>query len=301
MKKKNIKLLSYITGILGVLCLFWLVFDYALYNRLKPLVLNLQELGRLESLSEFIWMSFLFMFFYHFLAAGTLVLQLRYIRRIRPLSILAIALGVVSFLGLFSDWAVLGDIGKEYRMGWDTAGEWTILYVILGIHAVFLFLVTGISAGILRLLKSSGWDQELAARDEIVFIISQYVGIVCGTIGIAMTAMGLVVGRHVQVSVYHSVSTTVITLIPYGIIVSYWLALRLKDRMGDWYDEKQWRDVTRAGFFTLLLLVPVLLFFYIAVSLRGQHFPTPYLWIPFTLFLILFLFSLLTLLNYRRG
>ncbi len=101
-------------------------------------------------------------------------------------------------------------------------------------------------------------------RDEIVFVVSQYAGIIC------------------------------------GLIVSCWLILRLKGRMREWYDEKQWRDITRAGFTTLLMLVPVLVFFFAAYSLSGKHYATACLWFPFTLFLILLLFAFFPLLNYRR-
>ena len=301
LNKKTVQVLTLITGILGVVTLLWLIFDYAMYNRLKPLVLQMEELGRLEKLSEFVWLSFLYMFCFHLLAAGTLVLQMRFIRKIRLISILAISIGVVSFLGLFSDWAVLGDIGKEYKMGWDTSGEWNILYINLGIHTVFVLLVTGISAGVLRLLNRYSAGDEMSAKDEIVFVVCQYVGIVCGGIGLAWIALAMIVGRNVKVSVYHSIATTVMILIPYGMIMSYWLILRLKDKIGEWYDEKQWRDITRAGFTTLLLLIPTLLFFFIAFSLMGKNFPTRILWFPFTLYVILFLFSFLTLINYRRS
>jgi hypothetical protein len=64
------------------------------------------------------------------------MLQMRYIRKIQPVSILAVAAGVFSFPGIFSDRAILGDIGKEYEVGWDTAEEWKILYVTL-----FLFFL----------------------------------------------------------------------------------------------------------------------------------------------------------------
>lgn len=301
MNNKNIRLLSLITGILGLLTLLWLIFDYAMYNRLKPLVLQIEELGRLEKLSEFVWLSYLYMFLFHLIAAWTLVVQMRYIQKIRLLSIAAVSIGVVSFLGVFSDWAVFGDIGKEYKMGWDTSGEWDILYIILGIHMIFVLLVTGISAGIPRMLRQISTDRETPAKDEIVFVLAQYVGIVCGAIGIAWIALGMYVGRNVKISVYHSIAAMILILIPYGLIVSYWLILRLRDRIGEWYDEKQWRDITRAGFTTLLLLIPILLFFFLAFSLRGEHFPTLILWFPFTLFVILFCFSLLTLISYRRN
>lgn len=301
LNRRTVKALCIITLALGIVSLLWLAYDYVLYNHLKPVVLGFGELGRLEQLSEFVWLSYLYLFVFHILAAGTLVIEMRYVKKIRALSIIAIAAGVFSFLGLFSDWAVLGDIGKEYKMGWDTAGEWKILYIILGIHAIFVLLVTGLSAGILRYLRGLSAETEMPAKDEIVFVVTQYVGIICGLIGIAWIAMGLIVGKNVKISVYHSISATVIILVPYGMVVSYWLILRLRDRIGDWYDEKQWRDVTRAGFTTLLLLIPSLLFFYIAFSLSGEHYPIMFLWFPFTLFVILFFFSLLTLFNYRRS
>jgi hypothetical protein len=102
------------------------------------------------------------------------------------------------------------------------------------------------------------------ARDEIVFVVSQYAGIIC------------------------------------GLIVSYWLILRLKGRMREWYDEKQWRDITRTGFTTLLMRVPSPVFFFAACSLSGKHYATACLWFPFALFLILLLFSFFILLNYGR-
>jgi hypothetical protein len=124
--KRTVRALTLVTGILGVLTLLWLIFDYVLYDRLQPLVLQFKDLGELKKLSSFIWLSFLFMFFFHLLAAGTLLIQMRYLVKIQALSILAIAVGVISFLGVFSDWAVLGDIGKEYKMGYRRRMEDTL-------------------------------------------------------------------------------------------------------------------------------------------------------------------------------
>jgi hypothetical protein len=70
--------------------------------------------------------------------------------------------------------------------------------------------------------------------------------------------------------------------------------------MGDWYDEKQWHDITRAGFTTLLVTIPTIGLFFFAISVRRLSYSETLLWFPFTLFMILFLFSLFTLINYRR-
>jgi quinol-cytochrome oxidoreductase complex cytochrome b subunit len=90
-------------------------------------------------------------------------------------------------------------------------------------------------------------------------------------------------------------------LFPYGLIVAYWFILKGKGRLADWYDEKQWRDVTRAGFTTLLLMIPVMFFFFLAVSLRNEHYSQQITWFPMFLFSALLFFSLFTLVSYRRA
>ena len=304
--KKIIRLLSLFSLIFGIVALIWLIYDYVLYHKLRLTMLETTELGKLEIFGGFVWISYLYMFIYHILANGTLILYTRYFRRIQVLPVMALMLGVVSFLSLFGDWAMLGDIGKEYKMGWDISGEWKILNIFLGIHTVYIMLVTAISAGMVRAQKIPEEDRPVEQKDEMVFTLAQYVGIVCGLLGIAYTIMGMIISRimnvqmNPQATVYHMVSTTILILIPYGMVVIYWLTLKLKERMADWYDEKQWRDVTRAGFATLLITIPILGLFFFAVSVRQLSYSATLLWFPFTLFVILFLFSLITLINYRR-
>ena len=142
--KKIIRLLSLFSLIFGIVALIWLIYDYVLYHKLRLTMLETTELGKLEIFGGFVWISYLYMFIYHILANGTLILYTRYFRRIQVLQVIALMLGVVSFLSLFGDWAVLGDIGKEYKMGWDISGEWKILNIFLGIHTVYIMLVTAI-------------------------------------------------------------------------------------------------------------------------------------------------------------
>jgi len=177
LNKKIIRVFTIATLLLGVISLLWLVYDYFLYKKLKPVILSFDELGSLEQLAEFIWLSYLFMFMVHIIAGITLLLHLRYFRIIRLINIIIVLLGITSFLALFSEWAILGDITKEYEAGWDTSGEWTILYILLGIHAVFLLLLTGTFAGALRRLKENDGEEMAMQKDEMVFTIAQYVGL----------------------------------------------------------------------------------------------------------------------------
>jgi hypothetical protein len=64
-----------------------------------------------------------------------------------------------------------------------------------------------------------------------------------------------------------------------------WLILKLRDRPADWYDEKQWQDISKAALVTLVLSIPgMALLFFVA------H-PLGMFWFTHYIFLALFLFS----------
>jgi hypothetical protein len=297
---KIIRVFTMATLWLGILCLPWLVYDYFLYKQLKPVILEFGDLGRLEDLAEFVWMSYLVMFPVHILAGFTLLLHLRYFRVIRTINVILVLLGIMSFLAVFSDWALMGDVTKEYEAGLDTAGEWPLLFVFLGIHAIFFLLLTGICAMVLNKLKLTDAVELPMQKDEMVFAAAQYVGLICGGLGMVWTVFALVVSQRLPVSYYHMLASCILFLIPYGLVVLYWFLLKFREKLGDWYDEKQSRDVYRSGFITLLVIVPVM--FGLFLVLHNDAFFTggEYFWFPFLLFTALTLFSLLTLVHYRE-
>jgi hypothetical protein len=300
LNKNIIRVFTIATLLLGVISLLWLVYDYFLYNQMKPVILGFGELGRLEQLAEFVWLSYLFMFMVHIIAGITLLLHLRYFRVIGLINILIVLFGITSFLAVFSDWAILGDISKEYEAGLDTSGEWPILYILLGIHTIFFLLLTGISAGVLRRLKENNGKEMTVQKDEMVFTAAQYVGLICGIIGLFWTVFALVMSQRLPVSYYHMLASSIMILIPYGLVVIYWFILKCNEKIGDWYDEKQSRDVYRSGFTTLVLTIPLMLALFLVIHNDALFIKGDYFWFPFLIFTSLFLFSLLTLVSYRR-
>jgi hypothetical protein len=300
LNKKIIRLFTIATLLLGVISLLWLVYDYFLYKQLKPVMLSFDELGRLEKLAEFVWLSYLFLFMVHIIAGVTLLLHLRYFKVIRPINIIMVLLGIASFLAVFSDWAMMGDISKEYEVGWDTSGEWPILYILLAIHAVFILLLTGISAVILRKLNVEDKAEMPMQKDEMVFTAAQYVGLICGIIGLVWTVFALVLSQRLPVSYYHMLATSILILIPYCLVVLYWFILKFSEKIGDWYDEKQRMDVFRSGFITLVGIIPLMLALYLVIHNEGLFIRGDYFWFPFQVFSSLTLFSVLTLIYYRE-
>lgn len=300
LNKKIIRVFTTATLLLGLISLLWLVYDFSLYNQLKPVILGFEPLGRLEQLAEFVWLSYLFMFMVHIIAGITLLLHLRYFMDLRLINVIILLLGITSFLAVFSDWALLGDISKEYEAGLDTSGEWPILYILLAIHTVFFLLLSGISAVILRRLKVNDNEGIPMQKDEMVFTASQYVGLFCGIIGLVWTVFALLISQRLPVSYYHMLASGIMILIPYGLVVLYWFILKSNEKIGDWYDEKQSRDVYRSGFFTLVTIIPVMLGLYLIIHNDKLFIRGDYFWFPFLIFTSLLLFSLLTLVSYRR-
>ena len=79
-------------------------------------------------------------------------------------------------------------------------------------------------------------------------------------------------------------------LLPYALIVFYWLGMKRKVRPSDWYDEKQFRDISKAGLLTLLMSLPVIGVLYV-MNIVAQDSPASVLWFPFYVHFVLVFFS----------
>jgi hypothetical protein len=299
--EKRLKISSVISLILAIISAGWLIFNFTMYELLRPRVVNLEALGNLEQPGNFIWIGYWVFILYHISAFLTYIFHLQWFRKINAFNIILLITGIFSFLVIFGDWAILGDIGKEYKEGWDTSGEWVILYIFLIFNAVFYILMFFFLFSTFRMMKLKT-DLKPVKKDEMVFTVAQFVGIVCGLLGLLWIFMNVIVNsaniKHIKV---HGMITCILLLLPYALIVSYWFLIKFRERIDDWYDEKQWKDVTRAGFMTLLISIPVMLALFIATfsSLPGGVFGI--LWLPFYLFMVLFIFSLSTLFFYNRA
>ena len=100
---------------------------------------------------------------------------------------------------------------------------------------------------------------------------------------------------------FNGMITCILLFLPYFLIISYWFLIKFRERIADWYDEKQWIDVTKAGFTTLLISIPLMIILFITTfnKLPGSIFGL--LWLPLYLFSVLFIFSLCTLYYNNRA
>ena len=281
---KKIKISSIITMVLGIISFSWLIFDIAAFQFIKPKTIGGYTLGALEeSLGVFVWLGYLVFFIFHVSAIITLFLLLQHHKKTRVLTGTALFLCILSLFFLMGDYSMLNDIGKESKIGAAVEGEWFILYMITILHGVFhlvMFAALWISFRNLKKLEKT----ESAFKEEVIFITAQFIGFFCGTIGLWTNFSFM--AREIQPSSYPDILPFyLLCFLPYGLTALYWLLARLRDKPSDWYDEKQWQDISRAALATLVLSIPgmAVLFFF-------KH-PLGMFWFTHYLFLCLFLFS----------
>ena len=295
--EKRLKISSIISLILILVSAGWLIFNYIMYELLKPLIINLEPLGNLEKPADFIYIGCLAFFLCHISVFLTYIFHLQWFRKIDVFNIMFLVLGIISFLSVFSTITILFDIGKEYEAGFNnTSGEWILLYIFLIINAAFFIMMFIFILSTFRNLKLNK-EVKPVKKDDLVFRVAHFVGIVCGLLGLTWIFINLIFNaKYYAMRVkFFGMITFILLLLPYALIVSYWVLIKLGERLSDWYDEKQWKDISRAGLATLLISIVVMLIYFIITfnNLPGSVYGI--IWLPFYLFSVLFIFSLTTL------
>ena len=281
---KKLKMSGLITAVLGLISFCWLIFDLVAFQIIRPKTMGGYALGAFEeSLGQFVWLGYLVIFIFHVSAIITLILLLHHHKKTRVLAGTALFLCILSLFFLMGDYSMLNDIGKESRIGAEVEGEWFILTLITIFHGVFHLLMLATLWISYRHLKKLE-KPEMVFKEEVIFIAAQFIGFFCGIAGLWTNFSFM--AREIQPKNYPDILPFyILCFLPYGITALYWLFTRLRDKPADWYDEKQWQDISKAALATLVLSIPgmALLFF-------TAH-PLGMFWFTHYVFLALFLFS----------
>ena len=128
------------------------------------------------------------------------------------------------------------------------------------------------------------------AKDSNIFLIVQYVGLVCGLVGLSLFSLGFFFSRAWNLDAHVTISSIVL-LMPYTLAVTYWFITKFQEKDRQWYDEKQLQDVGKSAFLTLTASVFFMTGLFI-VNYKNLSGVISILWLPLYLFLVLFLFSL---------
>jgi len=301
--KKLLKISNNTTLILCLISFAGLVFVNVFFLMLRLRIINSAEVeGFLDIFSIPVALTYVLFGFSHLAAIFTLILQLNFFKRDNFLRAFLFFAGIISTLMLFGDFALLSDISKEYIFG--LPDEFIILFFSQVLHFVFCSLMI-----ILSLLTRKDMhkkSEEFVLKDDSIFINAQYIGILSGVSGLAL----IMIFSFLYLTVYELPSWAVdagvivlslISVVPYVAIVLYWLIVKLREGVSDWYDEKQYQDIARASFATLIISVIIM-----ATIFISQYFVSAFdffyeIWFPFYIFLILLLFSSYTLYFNKRA
>jgi hypothetical protein len=293
--KNTSKLLQTLNIILGILALIAFVYAWVVLIRLQPKMIAFQELTRLES-SLLTGVGFgLLMALAFFLL--TLLQVTRTVKRSEELKffpLLLIFSGVISVLLIFSNFALLGDIHKQY-LNELSQPEWSMVFPMLGFQSMV--------AALYLYLQLSGYfvkkEIKNIVRDVNIFLVVQYVGVICGGMGLAMASLGFFFPTGWSLPV-HTILAGLTILFPYALAVLYWVITKIKEKDRIWWDEKQLLDVGKSAMLTLVVntVLMIGLFIFNIQDLAGV---VRMLWLPLYLFAGIFVFSLGNLFFSRQG
>jgi len=294
---KTLKRLRITSLSLGIIAACGLVYNLILFAYLRPRVVHFEALAdQVETLGLLTGLSLFLVGLFHLSTVITLLLQIFVRKSAGLLKTLAVVIGVISGLLLFSDLSMLQDIGKQYEMRWDTAGEWTILFINHGLHGLFTLLA--FSALISK--DETDRSREAPVKDEVLFLTAHTTGLLCGGIGLTGIALALIGPLPVWVAKAISVPIGLLIVLPYLLVLGAWLAAKHREKIADWFDEKQLQDISRAGLWTLAITFLCMLAAGLLQRANGPGSLWDFLWLPLYLFLSMTTFSAVTLHYARR-
>ena len=283
---KNMRIISLSLGLLSA---FGLIYNLCLFSYLRPRVINFEALGsQVEILGVFAGVCLIIIAVFHLCAVGTLLLQITTLKQTGLLKILSVVLGIISGLLILSDLAMLQDIGRQYEMGWDTAGEWTILSINHGIHLLLTILAFPALAG---KSKESGDSEETALKETVLFTTTHTTGLLCGAIGLIAILLALLIPLPTIVIEAIVMPIGLLILLPYLIILVIWLLMKRKEAFKEWFDEKQFQDVTKASLWSLIITIPCMITIGIVQRANAPGNVYYSVWLPIYIFLCMLTFS----------
>jgi hypothetical protein len=289
--KKALMVTGIISLVLGFISFCFLINNFMIFEYVRPLTLRFEKLGSdVDRLMIFVGIGFIVTFVFHLCSILNLALQLKFFKSPNAIRAFSVFAGVLSILLLVGNLGLLSDIGKESQLGWDTSGEWIFLYINHFLHAGFIMLMFGLVISSFQILKKN-LPVESVVKDEVVFVTAQYIGMFCGILGFISLAAYLISGLPFWIVKKAVLPTSVIIVIPYCFIVSYWLIFKLKDKIVEWYDEKQFQDIAKASLITLIVSFPAMSIMYMLKYPDLSENYVTYFWFPFYLFLNLLTFS----------
>jgi hypothetical protein len=289
MRKKS-SAINGLAAFLGLVSVSWLVYDFIAYGILRSRMLAQEPLRPLdEKLGLLIWIGLAVFLIFHITSFIAIASQFHRYKKTDALRVIALIVGIISCVLILTDIACLSDIGNEYETGLEVENEWSTLYKTTVFHGIFFIVMLANLVTVLS-RKQKALLEEPVLRDEIIFNLMHGVGVCCGAIGLLVTFASFLGRQSRPILEFAFPFVLLLTLIPYAVVASYWLIMKLREERVDWWDEKQIHDISRAGLITMLATIPFLAFFYL-LNYGAPKGPIDILWFPAHFYFVLLVFS----------
>ncbi|MBN1782297.1 hypothetical protein JW948_14280 [bacterium] len=292
--KRGFIITNGIAAFFALIATGWLVYDFYAFNWLYSRMMRMESLTSTDNtIGIWIWIGLLVFLIFHILSFIAVANQFQRFKKATLLRIFALILGIISCILILNDIACLSDIFKEYGEGLEVQSEWNWLYGSSIVHGLFFVIMSAcLIEAFIQDRKSLA--EITAVKDEVIFTVVHSVGVICGGIGLfSVLAAWLEQRAHALLHITFPF-LFILSLIPYALLAGYWLVMKLKEKPADWYDEKQFRDISRSGLLTMFASIPFMAFAYV-MNYGWQQGPIRILWFPLYLYFTIFLFSLSTL------
>jgi len=292
MRKGN-NLIQKITFFLFFISISVFVYNLFFYSILNKNIINNMNISYVNNISGIIAaISLIILFIFNIFAILAIVFELKIFPMESIFRSFLFFLSIISFIMIFGDFALLNDITKEYFAGLSLQGiisEFVILYLSQILHlTLFIFFILFLISKKKSNLKFN--PKEIPIKDEAIFIDAQYIGIFTGILGL-LILISLSLSTPLWAIKKGIITVCILLVLPYAVIVIYWLIIKIREKITEWYDEKQFQDVTKAGLISFLSSVFTLMIIFLIQNLYSKFSIINIIWFPLYFFLMLLIFS----------
>lgn len=270
----------------GFLAIALFVFNFVVMLKLRPKMEHFEILTEFEEgLLTSVGIGLLLILTFFLLSLWQFIRYIRNSEQIKPLPLFLVISGVLAFLFVFSDIALLSDIHKQYRNGLSQP-EWSLVIPIMIVQ--FIITITFLYFHTTKQLAVN--KKEHAARDINIFLVVQYIGVISGVMGLTLASLGFLYSSGWSTTT-HGILGGIVLLIPYALVVFYWLVTKFQEKDRQWLDEKQSIDIGKSALATLIINTIMMLIIFIT-NLNHLDGIINSLWMPIYLFTTILLFSI---------
>jgi hypothetical protein len=299
--KTHTKILIFICIVLSFVNLAWLGFNSFMYLDMPKLIVRTDMYGKLATYGLIVF------FFSHLIIILSTILSLKNSKSMSIAGIILLVLGIISFIFLLFHFVSLNEIWDDYKNGYSFKSmlklTWhsQIVMICFFLFSLFYFIT-------LSRVGDKYASTKSVSREQI-FVALNIIGIVCSILGILLVLFYSRAYHIVKLGIGYKIIPYCFVLLPYLLALAGWGIRYFRDRRSGWYDEKQNSNINRSGMVAMLaslaLTISLAIFYFHKTPVVFKQIDIAgvimVLLLPFYFFVVLFVFSVTALYNFKNN